>query len=847
MRTRSIWALALLLLLFSCGEATYFTETADLRPGADEAEELDQGTETAALYRELFGTPIPDRDLPRRTEPLIASWTKVADEALIDSLLEVHPDRLIFERGHSLLEELEVMDIFVSGHPDAPFLRRVLEVNTENGLIVVSTMGANIEDFMLEGDFSLDQGGPTDVAEDVRELRQPMQNMDRLNPNMQGKSTSEVDISLGLNVTYPSGPPRVRSKFDLSVDLSQATNSWFSYKKQFCEDFSAADNSNNPMMMLTWTAYWGGTATRMCGYRCCTGFCYQEYMTREFYRAANDYEQWIRDNRRTSLYNLNRTSSRNYPRRRFVPSNNRAQTLQTLRNRESRVPHSQRASYRDLIAVLNRLPSYDDLHWIDMAPEIAKQYCSGNVVDLQVGAGPQVIFEVQPTASVEFKMSRQFQNPQNWKNETVFARRPITFFIGWVPVFMSLELLWSSEVKVQMTGGMKATATFPTRRTTIDFYHGLKYPPTNRGACSSGNRCPNGGTCTNGRCIDYFQTLRDIEPGRSNQIELFERTSPNKVRFEVEASVGGEISFSSGPQLNVKFYETVGLGVELAGSAKAKLNVSGTNHTPAQCTSNVEIGLTFKGVGEVEIPLCPADACKMSGEIEIYNSCTHGPQALCTKFDLPTCPPTRNTASTRGGSASNASSSLVSVSFPPGANDVEGAYELDALFVQRGNRRILPVEVVGLMPGQCTAERGTVERGCPELLWEADFLECNPDKWADHVALIPDLDAFAVRFKESLEDGDILHVIRQAVPANELNEAGQNCAASGQANFSIGLKRADGSTVVGAPVATSVYNTNAYRIDVEHLLNEVVLPEDQGWTYVGQDGDYGDWEPPTTD
>lgn len=179
-------------------------------------------------------------------------------------------------------------------------------------------------------------------------------------------------------------------------------------------------------------------------------------------------------------------------------------------------------------------------------------------------------------------------------------------------------------------------------------------------------------------------------------------------------------------------------------------------------------------------------------------------------------------------------------------------YELDALFLQRGGKKIVPVRVEGIANCDEVADRYpdkfTRERGCPELLWYADFKECDPEGWADKVALIPNFDQFRVQFKEDAKPGDILRVIRQAVRASDMNEEGQRCAASGNMNFHLGVIDSNGNMQYGStPIAKGAHNTGDFHITDEHLQTNYVSPDEQYWPTSPDDETFGenvDHDPP---
>ena len=800
-------------------------------------------------------------DLANHHEPVIAPWTKVVERDLLEDLEEVHENRLVFRRGHQLLEDLSRMDLIVSGHEEAPFLRRVVEIERSEEQVRIETRQAEITDAMLHGSFSLTGNRSIDPGEDLREVTLAVETgtFEQEEPRWAPEVEAEGEISFALEVSYPTNPPGYRAIFDLAVTLGDSGWSIFGFntpKREFCQDYMEAEKSRDSLDLLTWYMYWGGKQLRdswTCSYRCCLGIssCGDDYgiMRATFYDSSRAFASWVRDQGLYGTYDLNYTDLNNYPRRRIRAHTrtNRNRVLTELRGRRNRA--SNRIRYDALIDELEAIPG--DLHWIDMAPEFAKKFCTGTTVEMQVGGGPEIDFEIQPVVRANYNQTITFLDEKKWERRIL--KKPITFFIGWLPVYMQLDVNWKTTASAKLESGFNFTLALPAKRTTIDFYHGVVYPPHDQNrSCSRDAQCPTGGLCVQGRCKQFFETLSDLTNGaRSNTINILGPAStPERNRFSVtvESTVKGEADMTTGPNLMVSLYDTVGLGVALEATGEAFFNVQGSNKAPAECKSRGEVGVRLQGLGQIQIPLCPLDECKKSGAITMFNSCDSRWSEyfwMCPKFDIDSCPSPQNMGTTRRGSTTTGSQNMTSVSNPPGANDVQGAYELDALFIQRGQRRILPVEVQGLMPGQCTSERGTVERGCPELLWEADFTECDPDGWADKVALIPDFDNFYVRFKENLQDGDILHVIRQAVPANEMNEEGLNCAASGTANFSIGVLAADGSVMIGSPVATDVYNSNSYRINVENFqTSEVGGDEPQGWNYYGDDDGYGDWEPP---
>lgn len=852
------------LLLYGCGDVDQgIAEGYDDLPSVGLSEE-----EETEIYRAHFEGRGIDWE---SSEPVIAPWTKVIDHELIGHVQEIHPDRILFRRDHTFFESLGVAEILASNLEEAPFLRRIVHLEYTPEVVIAYTEQAEITDAMVSGSFSLNNPGPTiDHENDIAttQLASETGTMETETPQFNPIRTEKGEISFGLEVTYPNGePPGYRAIFEIEVTVGSdgfSALGWESPKRQFCSDYIESEDSADSLDFLEWLLYWGGESlrstsfTQWCSYRCCVGLSScgndHQYMRATFYEAATGFKSWVNENGYGHRYD----TSGDYPRRATVPNNNRTRVLNRLKADRNRA--SNRTRYDHLISELETIPG--DLHWVDMAPEFAKRDCTGTTVTMRVGAGPAIDFEIQPVFRVNYSQNISILDDAVW--ESRIARRNLVFAIGWLPVYMRIDLNWKTTASASIDSGFDLEVSLPAKRTTIDFYHGVVFPPHNQNtSCTSDSQCPPGGICRNRQCAQFFETLKELTthtggrfgPVRENTLNLIGDASTEdrrRLNVVVEAEVSGEAEMTTGPNVMVYLYESAGLGVALEATAEASFNVKGSNKAPAQCESRGEVGVRLQGLGSIQIPLCPLDECKRSGELTLFHSCESAWAAnfawMCPRFDIDSCPSPQNTGTTaQSAGGMNNSSSMTSVSFPPGSNDVQDHYELDALFIQRGNRRILPVEVRGLKAGQCTPERGTVERGCPELLWEATFTECDPEGWADHVALIPDLDQFYVRFRENLQDGDILHIVRQAVPANELNAEGESCAASGSANFSIGVLTESGDVLTGSPVATSVYNSNSYRIDTSNFQQDTSDSSSQGWEFTNQDEGFGEWTPPTSD
>ncbi|MFU8802218.1 MAG: hypothetical protein ACNA8W_00275 [Bradymonadaceae bacterium] len=758
------------------------------------------------IYEEEFG---PENNDPEETgEIIIADWVHVLEDDVLEFLIEIEPNHLVFTLGHPLLDEVELMEILVSANEHFPFLRRVVDINREATTITFHTVDASLEEVMISGDYEYSANQGADLPGGLRQRVQPLETMDRQGMAFPGQNTSAFSASFAIGVSYPEGSPSGGIEFELSTR--------FGGTARMCRDFQKGFEQG-PYHELVAIMKWAGTHNRTLLY---TPY-YHYRMSNAFYAAGQSFANWVRDEGLQNVYDLSFADWTEYPRLRNVPSTNRADvraSYAALRN-DSSLSLLQRANLEDILIGLWATRSADDLHWLQMAPVIIRHHCQGEVRGMKLGGRGSIIMDIEPKVTMNFELGALGPTEHKAEWNKTFATKNFFFFIGWVPVWLNLELAWETEIKAKIAAGAKIEIGLGRDRAIADFYYGVRY--------------------ANGSVV--FETLKDIDNSKENTYALVSDGGQG-VTATAEGSVRATAELSTGPALSIKLYDAVGLGVGLKAGAKATFGLT-------DCISKLELGVKLEGTGEIKIPLCPLDSCKIDGTVEIYNSCSppRTPAWLCGEFEANTCPAENSS----GGSRSAPSGSLVcptcstqppSVSMPQGINDVEGAYEIDALWIERDGRKILPVRVEGLMPGQCTADRGTVEYGCPELLWRADFNECDPDGWADKAALIPNFDNFRVKFKENVEVGDILHIIRQGVPASRANADGEVCRASGNMDFYLGALANDGVFYVGdVPTGEGVHNSSSYRIEEQHLNPDPQLPDDGYWAPVPDE--YGVWNP----
>ena len=153
---------------------------------------------------------------------------------------------------------------------------------------------------------------------------------------------------------------------------------------------------------------------------------------------------------------------------------------------------------------------------------------------------------------------------------------------------------------------------------------------------------------------------------------------------------------------------------------------------------------------------------------------------------------------------------------PLGVNDITGFCEIDAIIVNRTEGIlteplfIRDTEVdMNITPA---SDRGVAE---PETLRSVNFNTCEPgnpigDGWKPHVGYIRS--RLLVEFTGELKSGDVVRIFRQGVPANEMNDEGQNCAASG--TISVRLPGSDNYLV------QDIYNSFEVRIRDHHLPSD---------------------------
>ncbi|CAN5469923.1 hypothetical protein BH23BAC4_BH23BAC4_15850 [soil metagenome] len=79
-------------------------------------------------------------------EMRLVSWAHIVESDLVDAIIEIGDEHILFASGHPQLDEFDPMDIVLSHHEANPFLRRVIFVEQRGETVYIETRPASLEE-----------------------------------------------------------------------------------------------------------------------------------------------------------------------------------------------------------------------------------------------------------------------------------------------------------------------------------------------------------------------------------------------------------------------------------------------------------------------------------------------------------------------------------------------------------------------------------------------------------------------------------------------------------------------------------------------------------------------------
>lgn len=502
--------------------------------------------------------------------PIVVPWTRVLTPEQSEQIVEVEPDRVVFEAGADL-PELEPMQILSSYDEDNYFLRRVVSVSEQQGQRVVRTVDARLDEVIVKGSFSLAElpTGPTPPSMSMRQqpLGGAVAEYGSFDLDFDQRSfTVEPRIPFGGDAGYAFKPSlQARLLGDIQTDFGFEADIAFSGNARMCDQLTAAAEDETrresifslpqtwpaEQRQLAWAIRWAGNTrddrgVDDMGLECNVLWAFDCQFTgripmRDTYaEAVEGFQAYVEERGLGDEFVFSEGGVR-----KAGVGNNRAEILARYRRLRDELPPDPREDMGQLLAALEATQPSDDLQWIGMAPIVARQHCAGRAEGVKVHA--------VTSADVESKFAFKLeQSPQTtdldgmtegrWRRDT-FAnsnkyfyelipkwKGPVSWFwVGWFPIVFNPEFILEAYFQFP-------TITADVTLETGSYTHNVRV----------------------GFDADYTNGRREFDP-----IFEIEQTDDSDWRAVngMESSVNVDMAAGIQPDFIGRFYGVAGLGL----------------------------------------------------------------------------------------------------------------------------------------------------------------------------------------------------------------------------------------------------------------------------------------------
>ena len=584
---------------------------------SDGSKGSDDGSELGAV------TPEKAREYIDNQHTVIMPWTHEVDQSFVEQA-DVGPDRIRLPvDGHQeAAGQYEVGDVLVSANPDAPFLRKITDIELINGEYVFHTRQAKLGEAIYKGELdtaasaSGTQGQP--LEDGLNETRRQFLSPDKIEGG--GLDTAKEVTTVEGDVTFSMEPSvTVTPRYYLDVNLEPDRIFDFS------ETFFSSPHLRCP----------GGDVS----------YC-SPVLSKDGFRGTKKYNTWCGEV--DGMSNVCRYKA---------PMSADCDTIISALNYAESHPDCQEMFDRFYADVYGSEPyrhhlwnkrgcDHEDIgihyppHPIQVA--WAKDHCHGAIKSFVADAEIEAKVSTGPIG-IEAQASMQSEWFPIWERPEVELTRHV-FFAGWLPVLITSNAEFGLYAKYDAT--ITGRLAFDQIR-----IRGLKYGMGFHRYASAGYVQDKGVTMADGTFRQFYQGGAygqwHLNPTRTPDPRITgARLQDKGVTSTLEGTMTAKIK--AVPRLTLELYDLAGPYVEPASPTGEVLfaaggensSVSGVGTAGSTCNNSIanacaRIGLTSE-IGMQAEDIC--DGCSVG--IDLYQDtcsdfCPANDEPLCAKWCFP--------------------------------------------------------------------------------------------------------------------------------------------------------------------------------------------------------------------